>query len=640
MADGTFRSFHLFCGSGGDGKGYAKRGFIVTGFDIDPRARDDFGRLTGRPAHHLDIATAQPADLAALEPECPDVLVLSAPCKGYSGLMGEAKSASAPYQVLNSLAIRGLMLVLGAYGGRVPKLILFENVPRITSRGKELLAQVEGMLQHLGYSVVMYNHCCGEVGGLAQRRRRFLLRARHLETCPDYVRKPPKQRVRPIAEQLFTLPVPRPTPHPTPALPGGDPMHVLSKMSRKNWARVASVRPGYDWKDIPHELEVVDCDSDEALRVGLRWPECKGRQDGKLGVMDPSLPAHTIISSATPTKGWSAIADDRVALGPGSMRAARQNGGYGVEAADAPAHAVVARGGLHTARLVVEDIRLGCSPRNGAYGVNDAELPSSTVIGHHDVDCAPATLADQRIALDHVPRNGSYGVLASDQPADTVRGHHSVRQAPGVVADIRVPWDPADRKGRPDCYGVADADEPSVTVRATQEIQSARSAVADSRVSRRRGRPRPVDDEIQFDERGWAIPTHTMVRFPDGRVALYGPRLDFDDKRGCYLVILSIELGYDGGDLVVRRRWWARGLSLRELADLQSFPRDFIFCGPATSSEAGTGQKERIGNGIPVETAYAIADEDWKTLEASAAGGFRLAGGDIWVQPEEEAAHA
>ncbi len=46
----------------------------------------------------------------------------------------------------------------------------------------------------------------------------------------------------------------------------------------------------------------------------------------------------------------------------------------------------------------------------------------------------------------------------------------------------------------------------------------------------------------------------------------------------------------------------------------------------------------RRGHAVPPPAAYAIARECWDTLVASQAGGFRLAGGDIWVEPEREGA--
>ncbi|MFO6400181.1 DNA cytosine methyltransferase, partial [Pseudomonas aeruginosa] len=57
-------------------------------------------------------------------------------------------------------------------------LIVFENVPRLATRGRHLLDQINSLLSHYGYAVAETTHDCGELGGLAQSRKRFLLVAR------------------------------------------------------------------------------------------------------------------------------------------------------------------------------------------------------------------------------------------------------------------------------------------------------------------------------------------------------------------------------------------------------------------------------------------------------------------------------
>lgn len=562
----TYRSMHMFAGSGGDALGFAEAGFEVVGLDLDPRACKDFRELTKRPAHVVDIAALEPFDLAMIGP-CPDVLVLSAPCKSFSGLMSAKKAASDKYVEMSGLALRAIFLATEAWKVK-PRLILFENVPRIKGkRGAAMLEQLRKLLAGYGYKLDERTHDCGEIGGLAQHRRRYLLVARDPKTCPDFLREPPKLRVRSVAEELFRLPVPRPD--------SPDPMHVLPKASLVNLVRFASIRGGKDWKDIPAQIEICDCTSNEA---------------------------RTMLS-----------------LELASKRAAKQNGGHGVEAADAPAHAVVGRSDRQNSRGCVEDLRITCKPHNGHYGTVAADQPSQTIRAHHKHDRAPSVVEDVRLAYDC--RNGTMGTLDADEPADTVRGCHSVRQAPACVADLRVQWDPNTRAGRPDCYAVLDADEPSGAVRAKQTVYSSAASVADPRVS---------VEGIEYDERGWPVASHVLVRHLDGRVVLHGPRPDFEDTRPRYLVIASY-------DEATGRVAWHRPMTDRELACLQSFPTDFIFCGPSSSGKKGSGRRERIGNAIPCAAAKAIALECMATLEASDAGGFHLSSGPIWVEPGEHA---
>lgn len=327
-----FKLCTMFAGSGGLDLGFERARAMsglqqvkfrsVGALDYDERACNDLERLTGHKATQCDIEAMGPADLARVVPECPDVLASSSPCVGYSGCLPEETSKTAKYQAFNNLALHGVWLGLEAWqnaptGPRTPKLIIFENVPRIQSRGKELLKHLTALLQRYGYAVKMSTHNCGEIGkGVAQNRRRFLLVARHMETCPDFLREPPKQRVLAIRDVLWELPVPRPG--------GPDRMHRLPSLSALNTLRLACIDAGGDWRQLPPEVLFYHCASSELESVtGIRWQHCAGRHDGKLGVLDWEKPARTIIGKARVCNTWNAFADPRVAGGQ-ARRAARQ----------------------------------------------------------------------------------------------------------------------------------------------------------------------------------------------------------------------------------------------------------------------------------------------------------------------------
>jgi site-specific DNA-cytosine methylase len=133
---------------------------------------------------------------------------LSAPCKGFSGLLSETKSLTGKYQALNRLTLRGVWLMLEAYKDDPVELILFENVPRIATRGRHLLDQITGLLRAYGYAVAETTHDCGEIGGLAQSRKRFLLVARHQEKVPPFLYEPEKKQLRAVGDVLGKMPLP------------------------------------------------------------------------------------------------------------------------------------------------------------------------------------------------------------------------------------------------------------------------------------------------------------------------------------------------------------------------------------------------------------------------------------------------
>ena len=590
---------HLFAGSAGCTLGFKRAGFRSLGsFDFDPRACRDLERLTNSPAYCRDLAAMEPGELRALVGVCPDVVVMSPPCKSFSGCMPAARAGEERYVDMSQLAVRGVFLALEAWAPEVPRLLLLENVPRIQTRGADLLAQVVALLQRYGYATDQRTHDCGELGGLGQRRERFLLVARHMKRCSDVLRQPPKQRVRSVGEVIGVVP--------SPVAAHGDELHRLPLLSALNWLRLAAIRAGKDWRDLP-----------AAIRLG---GEGLARHDGKLGVETWDGAAHTVIGRGSrPGSTWASTADPRVGWDPerhggrpdsygvgawsatsptvrgrsdiqtsrGSIadprlaeRPARQNGGFGVESTDDPAHAVLGEGSVRNTRASVADPRLGCEPRNGHYGVIDGAVPSPTVIGHHQHDRAPASVADPRLSYRSAER------VAQADRRQGGRGH----------------------SGRGD-YGVLDPAAPAPTIRARHEVRQAPAAVV--------------------DDRGWPLPTHELVREGDDLV-LYGPPIDLVSKRPCLLVIRAP----DGT--------WHRPLTDRELALLQGFPVDCYLEGPTASGKTGgAGRREHIGNAIPPPTAEAIARECMATLIASDHGGFRLSSGDVWVrQPAQEGARA
>lgn len=638
-----YKALHLFCGSGGGALGFKEAGFGLAGaIDIDPRCAIDFAALVGEAATIADIESMTAEQLRLLVPECPDVVFLSAPCDGFSGCNSEARSKTEKYQRLNRLALHGVRLVLMAWGERQPRAILFENVPRITTRGADLLTEITLELSKAGYKVDQRSHDCGEIGGLGQSRKRFLLLARDPETMPEPIRKPPKQRMRSIGEVIEEYPVPRP-------YECGDPMHVLQPLSALNWLRLACILAGCDWRTLPESVEIVVCETEEVERIsGVAWGPCEGRHAGKLGVEDPSQPSHTRTGKGRPCEGWNAVADARVSSTdprvpwdpskhkgrPGNYgvaepdqpsitvrgrheiqnceatvpdprvaataikrRKGRHNGGFGIVANDAPGHTVVTADVANTWSSV-QDTRLGCTPRNGAFGVADGARASGTVLGAHDYDNAQGSVADVRIKHQDRPRGGSrgaYEVQAAGAPSKTVLGHFEIRQAPGAVEDRRVAGGAKlPRRDRP---------------RKLTRAEKLRAA-------------------LTFDEQGWVVPTHKLVRRDDGTFVLYGPRLDF--KATAAKLYLCIEAP-DGT--------WHRALTLRELAGLQSVPRWFNYCGPRTSTETGTGATKRNGNMVPRLAALAIAKQVLAALIASDTGqlGLDAAGGAVWVRREEAA---
>lgn len=409
-SDRAYKVSHLFCGSGGGAIGFQRaraeyRGLhgrfrTLYGVDFDRAACADFRKLTGAPAVCADLSTMTPAELlAAGNGEHPDVIFLSPPCTGFSGLLSEEKSQTEHYQALNRLVFQGIFLALETYREKLPKLILLENVPRIQQRGAELLRKVRDLLTGYGYRFHESSHDCGEIGGLAQHRRRFLLVARHEASCPTFLYHAPKQRVRAIGEVLEKLPLPDDA--------RGGPMHVSPRLKWKTWVRLALIPAGGDWRAIGTKSGATPFNNQ--LRI-VPWSE----------------PSIAVTGGGTPTSGGACVADPRFSQ-PGEHTRFR------VE--ESPATDSDRRGSVVDPRFPK-----GEGYRRGTYRVVRWDEPSGTITGELMPSTGPGSVADPRIG-GKGSRPDLFGVLSWTQPAKTVSGSASVSgsNCPAAVADPRVP---------------------------------------------------------------------------------------------------------------------------------------------------------------------------------------------------------
>lgn len=449
----TFRIAHIFCGIGGKGLGAARaiarhgdieaRFETIGGIDFDPQACKDFEMLVGAPALCADVHELEPADLLRfLGPEAPDAIMMSPPCKGFSGLLSAKRAAEPKYQKMNALMERALFLVLSTWK-TPPKLIFVENVPRIASRGKATIRRCIAMGHAHGYAIAEGTHDCGELGGLAQHRRRYFQLWRHRAQMPHVVYEPAKQRVRACGEVLGPLPMPG-------DVEAGGPMHSVPRLSWRNWLRLALIPAGGDWRDLPGVLAdgqkrrekfrrdpVTGWDAPAETVTGPGGSASTNVADPRFGhvekVTEWSEPVGTITRSPAPSSGAAAVADPRFAL--------------------------------------------TCEPRAGAYGVLDFNEPADTVTGSQAVDNGRAAVADAR-AKDWYAN--VYRVNSWSEPAGTVTGAPKPSSGSIVVADPRVALPDSDSRHW-NKYAVGDWNEPAPTVIGAIQVGSGAPSIADPR---------------------------------------------------------------------------------------------------------------------------------------------------------------
>jgi len=676
---------HLFCGIGAGAKGFNQAqpriGHLtgkfrcLGGIDVDAGAIDEFERQTGVKGTVLDLFNreqfeafhgrepdadwreASPADLlAAFGSSTPDVVFTSAPCKGFSGLLSSSQSKTDKYQALNGLTLRGVWLMLEAYKDDPVPIVLFENVPRIASRGRFLLDQIIALLRSYGYNVNEDTHDCGELGGLAQSRKRFLLIARHPDKVPPFVYQPPKMRLRGVGEVIGHLPLP--------GDPVGGVMHRIPSLQWRTWVRLAFVPAGKDWRAL-NDLRVED-----GVLADFGIVPDQPMRDNALGVMGWDETAGVVIGNQrSPLQGRNSVADPR----PGPMH----NDGLGVRSWQDPARVVASASRPGNGAHSVADPRpQQVNQTYAQYGVKAWEEPGATVSAQALPGGGPHSVADPR--LHRVAHSNVYRVVSYADAATAVTSSRDV-----AVADPRPPK--ADYSSRK--YKVHAYEDAARTVIGASTTGDGAFAVAD---------PRGAEDASKLHgkyrvEQWKGEASRAVIAGRDnGAFAVADPRpaLGTDGQRehyqtgGHYGVVDWDQTGYcvsgsarhDNGwnnvadpreadvagepaplpeatDRLVCRivapdNTWHRPFTTLELASLQSIvdPEEvfgvdqdgawFVREGFEIQTTSDATRREWIGNAVPSAAARAMATTIGEALILAGMGEtFTLSSREIWVKP-------
>jgi site-specific DNA-cytosine methylase len=653
--------FHLFCGLGGGARGFnrgqARVGNLqakfrcIGGIDNDAAAIRDFNRLAGIPGTVLDLFSrdqyqafhgkeppvgwreATVADVhAAAGNEAPDIVFTSSPCKGFSGLLSETRSKTDKYQALNGLTLRGVWLTLEAWKNDPVPLIVFENVPRIANRGRFLLDQIVALLRSYGYAVAETTHDCGELGGLAQSRKRFLLVARHMQKVPPFLYEPEKKKLRAVGEILERMP-----------LPGGDiPMHRVPALQWKTWVRLAFVEAGGDWRSL-NKLQIEN----GKLRDYLIVPDTRWQGGGRLGVTGWQEPSGTVAGASRPENGRFSVADPRApeAMRSGPLGVCPWNENAGTIAGESfPTNGTFSVAdprcpdstyhqlGVNRWDQTAGTIAGGTMPGQGRYSVADPrhEGPAKhsnefrvaawdgaggAVTGAHGTG---QCVSDPRMNKDTAENRHKnvFRIVEWNAAAGTISSGHGPSSGGQCVADPRPDWE--NRYGN---LAVTEWDKASKTViGGGKGVQGGWMSVADPRAMHRT----KGDDYLTGGHYGvvpWTEPSGAVsaaAGHDNGRWSVADPRMpEMTDN------LVAVIRSLDGT--------WHRPFTTLELAALQSLvdPEEFL----AFDGLSDSAWRERIGNAVPSDAATAIAGVMGTTLLLAATGHtFMLSNTPIWVR--------
>ncbi|HDR9133222.1 DNA cytosine methyltransferase [Burkholderia vietnamiensis] len=482
-----YKVFTMCSGLGGGAKGFQEAMSqvgekiatwrCIGGIDNDPAACRDFKSLVGVDCTLMDLFTrAQYTAFNVAEPpegwrevtpddvrraagyEHPHCVFISSPCKGASGLLSETLSRTPKYQALNELTLRCVWLMCEAWKDDPVELIVFENVPRLANRGRHLLDQIGQILRHYGYAVNETTHDCGEIGALAQSRKRFLLVARHAEKVPAFLYEPSIHRLQGVGTVLGRMPMPGDS--------VGGPMHRIPSLQWKTWVRLAFVEAGSDWRSLNkltvenghlRDYLIVPDMHNDVLGVN-RWDEPMGvvagasrPGNGTFSVADPRGPADaaqyqqygvlrwgehagTITGQKSPGQGTFSVADPRTGL--------KHNNCFRVVPFEEPAGVVTGGTGPSAGGQAVADPRPPAGPLFSKYKVTDWNGHAGTVIGGDDQGAY--AVADPRPNMrrdkgDNYLTGGHYGVVGWEQSSGAVSAAACHDNGRWSVADPRLP---------------------------------------------------------------------------------------------------------------------------------------------------------------------------------------------------------
>lgn len=485
MIKRTLYHFHFCCGLGGGAAGFNRarprvgnveaEWVCLGGIDVDPAGLRDFERLAGVPGTLLDLFTRDqyirfhgkepPAGWREATPEDirraaggrrPDAVFISSPCKGASGLLSEKMSLTPKYQALNELTLRCIWLMGEAWADDPVPLIVFENVPRLASRGRHLLDQINSLLGGFGYAVAETTHDCGELGGLAQSRKRFLLVARHVEKVPPFLYEPEKKSLRAVGDILGRMPLPG-------DIEAAGPMHRVPSLQWKTWVRLALVRAGSDWRSL-NDLAVEDGYLRDLIIVpeyhrgvlGVNhWGDSCGvvagasrPMNGRFSVADPRAPANALQYQQYGVRRWTDTSGAIIGVkspGQGTYSVAdprgQSFGKYPVTDWDGPSGTVIAASTTGQGAFAVADPRhSGPAKHSNEFRIVPWSRHAQAVTSAHGTgQCVEDPRVLNRTKGDAYLTGGHYGVVGFDQSAGAVSASARHDNGRWSVADPRMP---------------------------------------------------------------------------------------------------------------------------------------------------------------------------------------------------------
>lgn len=252
----------LFCGAGGLTHGFVQEGLRVdAGIDLDSACRYPYSANNDATFIQRDISDMEAQEVAKLfTPDAIWVLAGCAPCQPFS-------TYSQRYDTKADHKWALLYEFARIAAGLMPDIVTMENVPAM--RRHEVFDDFVKTLLGLGYEVWNGVVDCAAYGVPQSRKRMVLLASLHgqielIEPLRD------EKRYKTVRQAIGRL-----RPIGSGELDPRDKLHVASKLSEKNLARIRASKPGGTWRDWPRHL-VAKC---HRHNTGRTYPSVYGRME-------------------------------------------------------------------------------------------------------------------------------------------------------------------------------------------------------------------------------------------------------------------------------------------------------------------------------------------------------------------------
>lgn len=258
------------------------------------------------------------------------------------------------------------------------------------------------------------------------------------------------------------------------------------------------------------------------------------------------------------------------------------------------------------------------TPFNDVWRVIRFEDAASCVTSGNTPSAGVMSVADPRMGRASTEARGDdHGVIPWDAASGTITGREQPSCGRFSVDDPRLT---AEKPRYGNNWRVERWDDAAHTVIGSVDVQSGAPSIADPRITCKTRENSGIYGVIPWDSASGTIVGHAC--HDNGRFSVADPRWPQS-------VPFPIIISEDGT--------WHRPLTLLERAVLQSFPATMDDGSPLTLT--GNSQKHwsvRIGDAIPPDAAFRIAEQFLLTLAHAESGSFALSsGGGVWVRERD-----